>query len=560
MLEHQQTQQSTESKHTFQKQATPLIQTHPSNPASIIQRAKINPKSLISADVLQLQRTIGNRVVGRLLSEIISPSKAQQAPIQRQEIQEEEPLQGVFEKKPKQSTCPSCSTASIQQKEENRTGMTDNLKSGVENLSGIDMSDVRVRFNSSKPAEIGAFAYTQGTEIHVAPGQERHLPHEAWHVVQQAQRRVRPTFQMKGVAVNEDEGLEREADILGQRMKDVKLRTTVSQIYESSNRHFKPEQTSHSKIPIQLRKLVPNTLNLVGERHDESDKVRTTETYFSRIRTKGPYWQEGEFKMFDEHSQYFGDAPILRFVFWCSQIKELLDSMLKIGVIPRGNYYSVDQKLDELLSNMKLKIFDYIAEGQLELERFQERFQKSESKFIPYSVFQKINTAMKTYNLSYFKYLLIQLQEDIRSINTGQAFNDEKNSSLKRYQEELAKIVSDLSGSQLSVEVSRIRSIAMFKAFMYARGKDVKGVWKVGQEHINDLSKDPLMGKELTSREEFIEELNSWSLKEYGNLVISSPNALIITGAPAPVPPPLSSAPSVPSISSNAPQITRKRM
>src|SRR5438876_185374 len=49
-----------------------------------------------------------------------------------------------------------------------------------------------------------------------APGQARHLPHEAWHVVQQAQGRVRPTLQLKaGVAVNDDAGLEHEADVMG---------------------------------------------------------------------------------------------------------------------------------------------------------------------------------------------------------------------------------------------------------------------------------------------------------------------------------------------------------
>lgn len=59
-------------------------------------------------------------------------------------------------------------------------------------------------------------AYTQGTEIHVAPGQERHLPHEAWHVIQQAQGRVQPTMHLKDrVPVNNEEGLEHEADVMG---------------------------------------------------------------------------------------------------------------------------------------------------------------------------------------------------------------------------------------------------------------------------------------------------------------------------------------------------------
>jgi uncharacterized protein (DUF736 family) len=271
MPEHQQTHQSTESKSTAQKQATFRIQAPVSHPMAIIQRARMNPKSLTHADVMQLQRTIGNRAVGRLLSEIgLIPSKAKQAPpvqrqelvqrqeipeeeetclscvqrqekpeeeeeplqgkmidtIQRQEIPEEEenPLQGVFESKLKQTSYPPCiqrkeleEEEPLQTKRENNTGMPDNLKAGVESLSGIDMSDVRVHYNSDKPAEVGALAYTQGSDIHVAPGQEKHLPHEVWHVVQQARDRVRPTIRLKGVAVNDDVVLEHEADVMGAR-------------------------------------------------------------------------------------------------------------------------------------------------------------------------------------------------------------------------------------------------------------------------------------------------------------------------------------------------------
>ncbi|MDY0130074.1 MAG: DUF4157 domain-containing protein, partial [Methanosarcina vacuolata] len=334
MPEHQQIQQSKKPDTYFQKQATPVIQTPVSNPYSIIQRAKINPKSLTHADVMQLQRTIGNRAVAQLLSGIVNSSSAQQAtvqrreipeeetcpscvqrqeipeeeeplqgkfaepiqrqeipeeeeplqgkmietiqrqeipeeeeplqgrfkePIQRQEIPEEEkPLQGKFENKP-DIACPSCSATPIvqrqeileeeeplqgkmigivqrqeipeeeeplQTKRENNTGMPDNLKAGVESLSGIDMSDVRVHYNSDKPAEVGALAYTQGTNIHVAPGQERHLPHEAWHVVQQKQGRVSPTGEVKGLPLNDSRTLESEADLMGggalQRYEQVK--------------------------------------------------------------------------------------------------------------------------------------------------------------------------------------------------------------------------------------------------------------------------------------------------------------------------------------------------
>lgn len=77
------------------------------------------------------------------------------------------------------------------------------------------MDNVKVHYNSDKPAEVQALAYAQGTDIHVAPGQEKHLPHEAWHVVQQAQGRVKPNLQLMNMKVNDNAGLEKEADEMG---------------------------------------------------------------------------------------------------------------------------------------------------------------------------------------------------------------------------------------------------------------------------------------------------------------------------------------------------------
>ena len=102
------------------------------------------------------------------------------------------------------------------QKKANNTGLPDNLKSGIEHLSGYAMDDVKVHYHSPKPVQLQAHAYAQGTDIHIASGQEKHLPHEAWHVVQQKQGRVKPTTRLKGmVNINDDAGLEKEADDMG---------------------------------------------------------------------------------------------------------------------------------------------------------------------------------------------------------------------------------------------------------------------------------------------------------------------------------------------------------
>jgi len=98
------------------------------------------------------------------------------------------------------------------------------------------MDDVKVHYNSDKPTQLQAHAYAQGTDIHVAPGQEKHLPHEAWHVVQQKQGRVQPTMQMKeGVAVNDDKGLESEADRMGGKAFQFRTESEIQKEFDRNN-------------------------------------------------------------------------------------------------------------------------------------------------------------------------------------------------------------------------------------------------------------------------------------------------------------------------------------
>ena len=106
----------------------------------------------------------------------------------------------------------------------NSTGLPDELKSGMESLSGHSLDDVKVHYNSAKPAQLNAHAYAQGTNIHLASGQEQHLPHEAWHVVQQKQGRVQPTMQMNGAPINDNPGLEKEADVMGSKAVQTKAK------------------------------------------------------------------------------------------------------------------------------------------------------------------------------------------------------------------------------------------------------------------------------------------------------------------------------------------------
>lgn len=103
-----------------------------------------------------------------------------------------------------------------------KKNLPDNLKNGIEALSGISMDGVKVHTNLDKPAQLNALAYANGTDIHLAPNEEAHLPHEAWHLVQQKQGRVKPTTQLKSdITVNDDLGLEKEADEMGSKAADL---------------------------------------------------------------------------------------------------------------------------------------------------------------------------------------------------------------------------------------------------------------------------------------------------------------------------------------------------
>lgn len=110
-----------------------------------------------------------------------------------------------------------------QKQEENHTGIPDEVKQRMESSFGADFSSVRVHSDSSKAPEVGALAFTQGTDIHFAPGQfkpetssgQQLLGHELAHVVQQSEGRVQPTTEIAGMSVNDDVSLEHEADVLG---------------------------------------------------------------------------------------------------------------------------------------------------------------------------------------------------------------------------------------------------------------------------------------------------------------------------------------------------------
>lgn len=103
------------------------------------------------------------------------------------------------------------------EKKPNLTGIPLQMKQSFEQSSGLSFDDVRVHYHSALPARLGALAYTLGSYVYVASGQERHLGHELGHVIQQKQGRVRTTSVLNGVRLNTSPAMEREADALSRQ-------------------------------------------------------------------------------------------------------------------------------------------------------------------------------------------------------------------------------------------------------------------------------------------------------------------------------------------------------
>jgi len=110
----------------------------------------------------------------------------------------------------------------------------------MEGAFQTDFSNVNIHKNSSKAKDMGAYAFAQGNDIHFAPGQynpatpkgQELIGHELTHVVQQRSGRVKPTTQAKGLPVNNDTELEREADDMGAKAakgEAVNLNTNIKE-------------------------------------------------------------------------------------------------------------------------------------------------------------------------------------------------------------------------------------------------------------------------------------------------------------------------------------------
>jgi len=185
-------------------------------------------------------------------------------------------------------------------------------------------------------------AYAQGKDIHVGPGQEQHLPHEAWHVVQQAQGRVRPTMQMKGAAINDDTGLEAEADVMGAKVTSDKV---------AQRRSIEPDS-------IDFRQLSMNTSGVVQRTWLGEDFPKTWDVLLDGVQwnmeADGTIWYELKENANPDFTRYAGQAQKRTHEQW-DQLEIQLNTLSK-AERRIGGYQN--QKYESLSTSREKREFD----------------------------------------------------------------------------------------------------------------------------------------------------------------------------------------------------------
>lgn len=303
-------------------------------------------------------------------------------------------------------------------------GLPQPVKREVEALSGMNMGHGHVHYNSTKLAQLHAHAYAQRAQIHLASGQERHLLHDAWHVMQQAQGRVRPTVQMKkNVAVNDDPSLE----------------------------------TNQS---------IQRKVHVAGEWHPLTDLRVDREKEFCETQYGEGYWSEQEFTV--PGTQVAADPKALRAMYDAITplytMKEFLNRMEVLNDTELDAYAEViGDKIDSAM--VELEILDNIPDSRFPVETARLNQIRPQLALLDEALIE-------------FRVALPARSATVRVLEARYA---ELMSSIV-----ILHKITPSHAARMMRQLSRSRSVAMAKAFI-AAPDDGTGVWKVGSHHLPEM-------------------------------------------------------------------------
>jgi hypothetical protein len=183
----------------------------------------------------------------------------------------------------------------LQKKSETGNKMTPEVQSKMESAFGADFSNVNIH-QGSNATSVGAIAYTQGNDIHFANGQynptqqkgQELLGHELAHVVQQREGRVQATTQAKGLPVNDDEKLEKEADAMGMKAAQFKSAGSALPPYKNESSSSKVIQKA-TETPANYKTYM-QLLSMTCFELDEYANVQADWHSSSTLTDPQRYW------------------------------------------------------------------------------------------------------------------------------------------------------------------------------------------------------------------------------------------------------------------------------
>ncbi|MFK7799105.1 MAG: DUF4157 domain-containing protein [Aureispira sp.] len=349
-----------------------------------------------------------------------------------------------------------------------KTGIPRFLKAQTEHMSGYYLNHVRVHYNITGNEILeGAHAYTDGTNIYLARGAEKYLAHELWHIVQQMQGKVGETMQFdtkEGVAGNDNQGLERDADVKGDKAN--KLATTGG---IQQNKSLKKGKGAG----IIQRKALSNTkLNVVGESHPESANRAELERQMVQEKVGGTFWEENEFKMTVGDGETDADPLTYRLIHTLQNIARLSKSVggSKTGHQGTGRLavlsWNILSNLVALAEKQWGELKGVAYPGDLNDEevgvrdaRFQARMDKLEHLKTGFAYLQQHKDTPKA-----------ELDKTEYETHLGY----------------VSLFVTDMQQNTMSVaEVTKLRSEYMHKAAESKAGEI--GIWKIGTDHVDDI-------------------------------------------------------------------------
>lgn len=200
-------------------------------------------------------------------------------------------------------------------------GLPPAIQAKMEGSFGQDFSGVNIHQNSSQATQAGALAYTQGSDVHFAPGQfkpetqggQELIGHELTHVVQQQQGTVKPTTQMKGMAINDDKSLEKEADVMGAKAAAGEFAGSVSATSSASGVQMKADpiqRVAREEEDLDRVKLESKKDNsFVASRWERSDGTKTAyATKFDEKLKEELKKEFGEEKTYEQVLKMIEDA------------------------------------------------------------------------------------------------------------------------------------------------------------------------------------------------------------------------------------------------------------